>query len=91
MKNFILKSMVLIFLIWGLINLLPIQGHINEKLSEAKELTEQLSAQKLINASLKEAIESEKNEKYSARMGRLARERLGLIGPGEILIINKTP
>jgi cell division protein FtsB len=47
-----------------------------------------VAAQKLRNAALEEVIESDDNE---GRIIRAARDRLGLVEPGEIVIVDMTP
>ena len=85
------KLVILIFTLYTAMFLVGLQGQINEKKIEQEELAREISNQKLINAALQEDIISEAQEEHSVRMARMARERLGLVAPGEILIINKTP
>ena len=51
-----------------------------------KQYNEQLEKTKLINAQLKDKLNEVKSEDY---VEKLAREKLGLVKPGEILFIDK--
>ncbi|MCL2083143.1 MAG: septum formation initiator family protein [Oscillospiraceae bacterium] len=84
------KAIIAVFMIWALLTVVNIRGRINEKEAERELLAKELHSQQLLNAVLQEDIDSEGQEEYSARMERMARERLGLVSPGEILIVNKT-
>jgi cell division protein FtsB len=47
-----------------------------------------VAAQRIRNAALEEDIESDDKE---GKMARAARDRLGLVNPGELIIVDMTP
>lgn len=82
------RLVILVFAVYTAMTLVSLQGQINQKRSENTELEKQLAAQRLLNDTLREDIESDDiGEVYA----RIAREKLGLVEPGEIIIVNRTP
>ncbi|MDR0324879.1 MAG: septum formation initiator family protein [Oscillospiraceae bacterium] len=82
------KLVILIFAVYSAMTLVSLQGQINQRKAENDELEAALEAQRLRNAMLLEDIESDDiGEKYA----RIARDKLGLVDPSEIIIIDKTP
>ncbi len=82
------KLVILVFAVWSAVTLIMLQGRINARKTENAELVKTMEAQKLLVETLREDTGSdEKAELYA----RLARERLGLVAPGEIIIVNKNP
>ncbi|MDR0294373.1 MAG: septum formation initiator family protein [Oscillospiraceae bacterium] len=88
-KGRLLKLVILIFALWSAMTLVSLQGQTNQKKAEKDVLETQLAAQRLRNAALLESIESDSviREIYA----QIARDKLGLYSPDEIIIINRTP
>ncbi|MDR1693410.1 MAG: hypothetical protein LBR72_08645 [Oscillospiraceae bacterium] len=87
-KRWLGKLVILVFAVWSALTLVALQGQINKRRSENAELAKSLTAQELLNETLREGIGSDDIEDVYAR---LARERLGLVAPGEIIIVNRNP
>ena len=81
----------LVFAVYAAVTLLVLQARINEGTARQIELERMVQAQEVINAALLEDIGFESNEDADARIARIARERIGLVEPGEIIFVNKTP
>jgi cell division protein FtsB len=58
------------------------------KKSEGAELEALVAAQRIRNAALSEDIDSDNLED---RYARIARDKLGLVDPAEIIIVSRTP
>jgi len=87
-KGRLLKLAILLFAVWSAMTLVSLQGQINQKKAENAETEAALMAQRLRNATLLEDIDSDKiEEKYA----HIARDKLGLVDPAEIIIVDKTP
>ena len=80
------RIVLFVFAVYAAMMLLSLQGQINRAQAENNDLQERLTAQRMLNATLAEDTGSE-----AGRIARLARERLGLALPGEIIIRNRTP
>ena len=87
-KGWLGKLVILVFAAWSATTLISLQGQINQKKAENGELEAALTAQRLRNATLLEDIDSNNiEEKYA----RIARDKLGLVDPAEVIIIDQTP
>ncbi|MCL2003857.1 MAG: septum formation initiator family protein [Oscillospiraceae bacterium] len=82
------KLVILIFAVWAAITLVSLQGQINQKKAERDALELELAAQQIQIAMLAKDIESDNMEE---RIARIARDKLGLVMPEEIIIVNRTP
>lgn len=85
------KVIVVIFALYAALLMISLQAQINERKAEGRELQEKVNTQALINAALQEDIGYDGSVNTDSRIARIARERIGLVAPGEIIIINKTP
>jgi cell division protein FtsB len=82
------KLVILIFAVWSALTLMTLQGQINQKKAERDGIEALLAEQRIRNATLSEDIKSDNvEEKYA----RIARDRLGLVDPSEIIIVNRNP
>ena len=77
-----------IFVVYAVGGIFNIWGQITQKRAETEALQAQVAAQRLRNIALEEDIESDDIE---GRISRAARDRLGLVEPGEIIIVDMTP
>ena len=82
------KIVILIFTVYSVVTLISLQAQANRLRAAADEVERQNTIQRFSNASLQEDIDS---DDHGELMARLARERLGLVMPGEIQIANSTP
>ena len=82
------KLVILVFAVYTAMTLISLQAQINLKKAEIAELEANLAAQNLLTATLREDIGSDDPGEIFAR---LARDKLGLVIPGEIIIVNRTP
>ncbi|MDR1668960.1 MAG: septum formation initiator family protein [Oscillospiraceae bacterium] len=87
-KSLLGKLVILVFAVWSAVTLITLQAQINKRKAENAELAENLAAQQLLVETLREDTGSDDLTELYAR---LARERLGLVAPGEIIIVNKNP
>lgn len=82
------KLVILIFAVWSAVTLVSLQGQINQKKAERDDIEARLAEQRIRNTMLAEDIGSDNIEE---RYARIARDRLGLVDPAEIIIVNRTP
>ncbi len=75
------KIVILALLIIVAISLLELNGRMDQARAKKEELSRQVAAQTQINANLKDAIEHSDDPLWIADV---AREKLGLVAPGEI-------
>ncbi len=87
-RRWLRKLVILIFAVWSAVTLVSLQGQINRRKAENAALAEVLEAQMLRNEMVREDTESDDLEDIKAN---LARERYGLVEPGEIIIVNRNP
>jgi cell division protein FtsB len=91
-----------IFVAWAAITLISNQGKINMLKAENAVTEAERSEWSIRIATLQEAEQAARNLRNTARetiesdelreiYARIARDRLGLVMPGEIIIVNRTP
>jgi cell division protein FtsB len=73
------------FAVYAVVTLLSLQIRINGKKAENEALAAQAERQTQINASLQESLASEVDDQYVAG---LAREKFGLVVPGEKVFVD---
>ncbi len=76
------KILVLALLIIVAISLLELNSRVDQAEAQKEDLTRQVAAQTQTNADLTDAIEHSDDP---ARIADVAREKLGLVAPGEII------
>ena len=81
------KLVVLALLIATATSLLEVNGRLQEANAQKDELTQQVAAQAQTNAELEDAIA---NSDDAERIADVARDRLGLVEPGEIIFYSMT-
>lgn len=81
------KLVVLALLIATATSLLELNGRLQEANAQKDELTQQVAAQAQTNAELEDAIA---NSDDPERIADVARDRLGLVEPGEIIFYSMT-
>lgn len=82
------KIVIVVFAVYTALMLITMQAEINRAKTEQAVLEERLETQKLTNQALEEDISYRESREA---MERVAREKLGLVAPGEIIILNLTP
>lgn len=80
-----LKVTVVIFVLYATVSLTVLQARINRQKETARQLAAEIAEQTVLAASLRVSIVSEPDRETLAR---LARERLGYIYPGEIVLVD---
>lgn len=76
------KLLILVLLIVAAVSLLTLNDRVEKATAENKELAHQVALQTQINADLADAIEHSDD---LDRISDVAREKLGLVMPGEII------
>lgn len=76
------KLLILVMLVVVAVSLLELNGRVEQAQAAKDELMQQVAAQTQINADLKDAIEHSDD---LDRIADVAREKLGLVSPGEIV------
>ena len=76
------KILILALLIVVAISLLELNSRVDQAQAQKEDLTRQVAAQTQTNADLADAIEHSDDP---ARIADVAREKLGLVAPGEII------
>lgn len=76
------KIVILALLIIVAISLLELSGRMDQVQAQKEELARQVAAQTQINADLEDAIEHSDDPEWIADV---ARDKLGLVAPGEII------
>ena len=82
--GFLTKIVVLALLIAASVTLLRMQGQIVRAKEEQTELEQQVARQTQVNADLQDAVDHSDNPD---RQADIARDELGLVAPGEKVII----
>lgn len=82
--SFLTKLVVLALLIAASITLLRMQGQITQAKAEQAELERQVARQTQVNADLQDAVDHSDDPD---RQADIARDELGLVAPGEKVII----
>ena len=82
--GFLTKIVVLALLIAASVTLLRMQGRIVRAKEEQTELEQQVARQTQVNADLQDAVDHSDNPD---RQADIARDELGLVAPGEKVII----
>lgn len=76
------KLLILVMLVVVAVSLLELNSRVEQAQAAKDELMQQVAAQTQINADLKDAIEHSDD---LDRIADVAREKLGLVSPGEIV------
>jgi len=76
------KIVILALLIIVAISLLELSGRMDQAQAKKEDLARQVAAQTQINADLEDAIEHSDDPE---RIADVARDKLGLVAPGEII------
>ncbi len=79
------KLVMLIFVVYAVMTLLVLQPQLNKGREKNADLEAQVLQQKTANSALSEAIASEPDD---ADIRRIAREKFGLVDPGEIVFVD---
>lgn len=79
------KITAVVFIIYAMVSLTVLQAKINRQKEMSRQLTAQIAEQMVLGASLRESIVSEPDRDAIAR---LAREKLGYVFPGEIVLVD---
>ena len=79
------KIVILALLIIVAISLLELSGRMDQAQAQKADLERQVAAQIQVNADLQDAIEHSDDPEWIADV---AREKLGLVAPGEIIFFN---
>ena len=82
--GFLTKIVVLTLLVASAVSLLRLQGQISEAREEQAEMERKVAQQSQVNADLRDAIDHSSDPD---RQADIARNELGLSGPGEKVII----
>lgn len=82
--GFLTKIVVLALLIAASVALLRMRGQITQAQGERAELAARVADQTQVNADLKDAVD---NSGDAGRQADIARDKLGLVEPGEKVII----
>ena len=82
--SFLTKLVVLTLLIMATVSLLRLRTQIQQAQTELEELQSQVAGQSQVNADLRDAVDHSGDP---ARQADIARNELGLAGPGEKVII----
>ena len=82
--GFLTKIVVLTLLVASAVSLLRLQGQISEAREEQAEMERKVAQQSQVNADLRDAVDHSGDP---ARQADIARNELGLSGPGEKVII----
>lgn len=82
--SFLTKLVVLTLLIVATVSLLRLRTQIQQAQAELEELQSQVAGQSQVNADLRDAVDHSGDP---ARQADIARNELGLAGPGEKVII----
>ena len=82
--SFLTKLVVLTLLIVATVSLLRLRTQIQQAQTELEELQSQVAGQSQVNADLRDAVDHSGDP---ARQADIARNELGLAGPGEKVII----
>jgi len=73
------------FAVYAAVTLISLQLQINERKNEINTLSDDLAAQEVTNAELKEVLDNGLTDEYIARE---AREKLGYASPGERIFVD---
>ncbi len=84
-RSFLLKLVVFVFAVYAAVTLVQMQVQINQGREAVQQKEEELARQELKNAELKELIGSELT---LSEIERIARDKLGLVRPGETIFVN---
>ena len=76
------KLLILVMLVVVAVSLLELNGQVEQAQAAKEELMQQVAAQAQINADLTDAIEHSDD---LDRIADVAREKLGLVSPGEVV------
>lgn len=76
---------VIIFVLYATVSLTVLQARINRQKEIAQALTAEIAEQSVLGVSLRESIGSEPDREAIAR---LAREKLGYVYPGEVVLVD---
>lgn len=76
------KIVILALLIIVAISLLELSGRMDQAQAQKEDLARQVAAQTQVNADLEDAIEHSDDPE---RIADVARDKLGLVAPGEII------
>jgi cell division protein FtsB len=87
-KKLLVNMVTLIFMVWAALTFADMRGQITQKRLEGDEIESALTAQRIRNATLTEGTDSDDIE---AMYARIARDKLGLVTPEEIIIVNRMP
>ena len=79
------KLCILAFAVYAVVTLLTLQVQINRKKEENAALMARTETQTQINAKLTESLASEAGDEYAAD---LARDKFGLVAPGEKVFVD---
>ncbi len=82
--GFLTKIVVMVLLIYLATTLLDLRGRITSVRAERNALTQQVAAQSQRNAELADAVD---NSNDPERISDVAREKLGLVEPGEKVFV----
>ncbi|NCB63164.1 MAG: cell division protein FtsL [Clostridia bacterium] len=82
--GFLTKLVILALLIYMATSLLNLQGQLRTARMQQETLSTQVAAQKQENADLADAVE---NNDDPERIQEIAREKLGLVAPGEKVFV----
>lgn len=82
--GFLTKLVILALLIYMATSLLNLQGQLHDAKMQQETLSVQVAAQKQENADLADAVE---NNNDPERIQEIAREKLGLVAPGEKVFV----
>lgn len=84
-KAGLLTKLVVLILLAGIAtSLLELNSRLQDALAQKEDLARQVTDQRQTNADLADAIE---NSDDPERIADVARERLGLVAPGEIIFV----
>lgn len=80
-----MRVTVAVFIVYALVSLTVLQAKINRQREVSRQLSEQIAEQMVLGAGLREATGSELDP---AAIARLAREKLGYVFPGEVVLVD---
>ncbi|MCL1807898.1 MAG: septum formation initiator family protein [Oscillospiraceae bacterium] len=86
-RRWLSKLVILVFAVWSVMIMISVQGRLNTEKAKKDELAIQKTALELNIEILKDTESEDPAQSYE----RIAREKLGLVYPDEIIIIDKTP
>ncbi|MCL2030330.1 MAG: septum formation initiator family protein [Oscillospiraceae bacterium] len=81
----LIRAAAAVFILYAVISLTVLQAKINRQRETSRQLSEQIAEQMVLGAGLREATGSEPDP---AALARLAREKLGYVFPGEIVLVD---